>query len=83
MLRRFQLVRDRDLTGVSGEGVVAEGVQWRDGRVHWQWLRWPFNFGEAASVTALLAAHGHDGATRIEWLDKEQTDAGHSDRTVG
>jgi len=76
MLRRFVLQRDRDPSGVSGEGVVAEGVLFRDGRVYWQWLRWPFNVGHASSVTALLAAHGHEGATKLLWLDKEVADEG-------
>lgn len=45
--RRFLLERDRDVTGVSGTGHVAEDVIWTDGTVdvHWpgarpSWLHW-------------------------------------------
>lgn len=74
-MRRFQLHRDRDVSGVSGEGVVAEGVQWSDGWVTTHWLGY-----HASTVTWHLPGmvspehvHGHAGATRIVWLDGEES----------
>lgn len=32
-MNRFELVRDVDVTGISGTGVVAEGVEFSDGTV--------------------------------------------------
>jgi hypothetical protein len=69
--RRFQLVRDVDVTGVSGTGVVAEGVEFSSGVVALTWLSaWPtsvvFHDRGMASVEAV---HGHGGATRVEFLD--------------
>lgn len=32
-MRRFELHREEDVSGVSGTGVVAEGVAFSDGRV--------------------------------------------------
>ena len=32
-MRLFVLLREEDVTGVSGTGIVAEGVEWQDGRV--------------------------------------------------
>lgn len=70
-LRRFVLQRDRDDTGVSGTGVVAEGVLLTDGRVVLRWL------GDRSSIVMwndlrnVLAVHGHDGATRLRWLDTQ------------
>jgi hypothetical protein len=66
-MRTFQLVRDEDVSGVSGVGVVALGVEFDDGTVA---LRWAsanptsvvFHDRGMASVKAV---HGHGGATRI------------------
>lgn len=70
--RRFHLVRSEDVSGVSGTGIVAEGAQWSDGTVTVRW------FGEHSSVVQwrsrddALAIHGHDGRTRLLWLDQER-----------
>jgi hypothetical protein len=67
--RRFVLIRHHDISGVSGTGVVAEGILFRDGAVALHWL------GDHPSTTAwpslddVLAVHGHSGATVIRWLD--------------
>lgn len=63
----FILWRDRDETGVSGTGPVADGVRFPDGTavIHWR--------GELVSTTVfesvevLEKIHGHNGATRILW----------------
>lgn len=71
VMKRFVLQRDRDDTGVSGTGVVAEGVQLSDGRVV---IRW---FGPDSSIViwgdmgSVLRVHGHKGATRLRWLDSD------------
>ena len=69
--RRFKLVRHTDVSGVSGIGVVAEGVEWSDGSaaLHWRG-RWPTTtVFEEGGVEAILAIHGHNGATEIVWDD--------------
>jgi hypothetical protein len=70
-VRRFQLNRLRDVSGVSGAGVVAEGVEFSDGTVALRWMsQWPTSvvFHERG-VAAVEAVHGHGGATVIAWLD--------------
>lgn len=69
--RRFELHREVDHTGVSGVGVVAEGIVFSNGNVVVSWL------GEHATVTTypkglatVEAVHGHGGATRIVWIDE-------------
>jgi hypothetical protein len=67
--RCFRLIRHHDVSGVSGTGAVAEGVQFTDGAVA---LRW---YGDYPTTTVsdtidwVIAIHGHEGATEIQWLD--------------
>jgi hypothetical protein len=37
-MKRFRLVRDRDVSGVSGTGIVAEGTMFSDGTCVLRWL---------------------------------------------
>jgi hypothetical protein len=66
---RFHLVRHRDLSGVSGTGVVAEGVVWSSGAVALHWPGRPRATSIWSSVDDLLAVHGHGGATKVQWID--------------
>ena len=65
-MRPFVLVRDEDPTGISGTGVVAEGIEFSDGVVV---LRWCVGENRStvvwASIDAVRAIHGHDGRTRV------------------
>lgn len=69
-MRRFELHRDTDVSGVSGIGVVAEGVAFSDGTTVVRWV-----VGEHRStvvwpdVDSVVAIHGHNGATRLVWVD--------------
>ncbi|MEU4192504.1 hypothetical protein AB0E69_11420 [Kribbella sp. NPDC026611] len=71
--RRFRLIRHYDVSGVSGTGPVAEGVQFTDGAVA---LRW---YGDYPTTTvwdgieSVIAIHGHGGATEVEWIDPESS----------
>lgn len=70
--RRFELHRDEDETGISGTGVVAEGMVTRDGVAMMRWLTpWPSSvcFYERG-IEAVEALHGHEGKTRIVFLDE-------------
>jgi hypothetical protein len=69
-MRRFLLVRERDITGVSGTGIVAEGAEFTSGLAVMRWLREPYAVGVFQSVTDLIAIHGHEGATHIHFLDQ-------------
>jgi hypothetical protein len=68
--RLFTLERDTDISGVSGTGTVADGVVWPDGTVTIRWrgdLPSTVNWAELAHAEAI---HGHDGATRIVFVDE-------------
>ena len=74
IMRRFELHRDEDVSGVSGTGVVAEGVAFsNDGPVALRWTsEWPTSVVfHDRGVESLEAVHGHNGRTRIVWLDRE------------
>lgn len=72
-MRLFRLERDVDVSGVSGTGLVAEGVSFTDGTavVHWvagehpSTVVWPAPSG----LRAIEEVHGHGGATRFVWAD--------------
>jgi hypothetical protein len=68
-MRRFRLVRFVDVSGVSGTGVVAEGVQFDDGQVAVSWFGKHHCVSVWPSVEDVEAIHGHEGATVIEWED--------------
>lgn len=67
--RRFHLQRDTDVSGTSGTGRVADGVQWPDGTAS---LRWRGPYASTVhwdSITDAEYIHGHGGHTRIVWDD--------------
>jgi hypothetical protein len=67
-VRLFELHRDRDLSGISGTGVVAEGVEFTDGQVVIRWLGVTPSTVVWTSIAEARAVHGHGGATRFVWL---------------
>ena len=68
--RQFYLVRHKDLTGKSGEGIIAEGIQWSGGTAELHWLTdWETFVHWPGGVEEILAVHGHEGATVVRWLD--------------
>jgi hypothetical protein len=69
--KRFELHRKVDVSGTSGTGVVAEGVQFRDGRVALRWLTATSSSAFYDSMDHVQAIHGHEGATAIVWIDDE------------
>ena len=82
--RPFIVIRDTDVTGISGTGVVAEGVEFSDGTVALRWLDIDHehpNYVRGVrpttvmheSIASVEALHGHGGATRIVWPTAPQT----------
>lgn len=67
--RAFVLIRQSDPSGVSGTGVVAQGVEFADGTVALRWLSaWPTSVVfHDTGVQGVLNVHGHGGQTIIEW----------------
>lgn len=83
-MKRFQLHRDHDITGVSGAGVIADGmvfpssheIQFPDGSLllpaNWARITWRGQYPSTVLWSDLDHAyrvHGHGGATRFVFLD--------------
>lgn len=67
--RRFSLYRWDDISGVSGTGTVAYGIQFPDGHCAVRW-----NSGHASTnsydcIEDIETTHGHRGATEVKWID--------------
>ena len=78
-LTRFVLYRTEDETGISGEGIVAEGVEFETGECAMSWLTSFRSIAIYPSAAELTAIHGHDGRTKIVWCtDDHVLDAVHS-----
>lgn len=67
-LRPFQLMRDEDVSGVSGVGRVAVGVVFPSGKVVIEWLGSDTTFGIYDKLDHVERIHGHDGKTRIVFV---------------
>ena len=69
-MKRFFLERHEDISGVSGTGIVAEGIMFTDGTAVIHWIAgehhsivvWP-------NISSVEIIHGHNGATELVWKD--------------
>lgn len=71
-MRRFQMHRHIDVSGISGTGIVAEGVVFTDGTTVVRWISakpstvvWD-DLGDAYDI------HNHGGSTEFVFLDPEE-----------
>jgi hypothetical protein len=71
MQRRFVFIRDDDQTGISGTGKVVEGVRYSDHRCAYRWMTEHQTDQIADTPDKLDIIHGHQGRTRIVYLDDE------------
>lgn len=68
-MRMFQLQRDEDESGVSGTGVVAEGVVFTDGSAVLRWKTFMHSTAIYDNIECVQAIHGHGGKTKVVWID--------------
>lgn len=67
----FYLWRDEDESGVSGTGRVATGVLFPiTGHCIMEWIVEPHTMGIYDSVDDLIKVHGHNGKTRLVWVEE-------------
>lgn len=70
--RRFVMVREEDVSGVSGTGVVAEGCLHSNGWVSFTWLTHLQSLVWYPSLEVLESVHGHEGKSKIVFIDKKK-----------
>jgi hypothetical protein len=69
-IRTFHVVREEDVSGVSGTGVIAEGVLWSNGHIDVRWLSIHKITEHAESLAEWQAVHGHEGKTKVIFDDE-------------
>lgn len=70
-MRLFYLQRKVDASGVSGTGIVAEGVEFTSGMVALTWLGVHRCINIYESIKTVEELHGHDGSTVIVFINKK------------
>lgn len=69
MIRKFHLWRDRDETGVSGTGKIAEGCVFSNGWVSLVFLTQVSSLAFYSCIEDVEFIHGHKGSTRVVFED--------------
>ena len=68
-MRRFHLVREVDVSGVSGTGVVAEGLEFSNGMIALTWISPHRTVTVSENIKTVEVLHGHEGSTKVRWID--------------
>ena len=81
-IRTFHVIRDEDVSGVSGTGIIAEGVLFSNSKVVVNWISMHKILEVVDSLAEWQAVHGHEGRTKIVWDDEvaEEEEAEESKR---
>ncbi len=61
--------RSKDETGISGTGIVAEGLQFSSKKCVISWLSDTPSIEIYDSIEEVRRIHGHQGETQIKWID--------------
>ncbi len=70
--QRFYLYRHEDKSGISGTGIVADGIRWPDGAVTIRWRGERPSTVNWNSIEDAESVHGHGGATVFVWIGSDQ-----------
>lgn len=70
-MRRFHLKRIEDETGISGTGLVTDGIEFDDGSVIMKWNTQTTSVALYKSMEDVITIHGHGGRTVVEYTDED------------
>ncbi len=70
-MRRFVLIRSEDPTGISGTGLITEGIEFLSRKCVLSWLTEYTSVAMYDDIETLMKIHGHDGLTKLHWVDPE------------
>lgn len=65
----FYVYRMEDISGVSGTGLVAEGIQFTNGKVAVTWRTEVNSVTVYDSMLDAMKIHGHGGYTKFIWIE--------------
>lgn len=68
--RRFNFNRENDVSGISGTGIVAEGVLFSNNKVVVTWTGHHTSVNVFDSLAEFEAVHGHEGSSIVDWIDE-------------
>jgi hypothetical protein len=74
-MKIFYLYRKQDESGVSGNGLVAEGIVFSNGKIALTWLTPTTSVVTYSSMDDVEIIHGHGGKTVILWDDEDKVDS--------
>lgn len=69
--RRFYMERLVDVSGISGTGIVAVGVEFPSGFCVLEWQTETATIEFSPSIDNIITVHGHNGNTKIYYLDQD------------
>jgi len=67
-MKYFVLERFEDVSGISGLGIIAEGIIFSDGTVAYRWLSDIATTVLADNIDIVEKLHGHDGKTALRYI---------------
>jgi hypothetical protein len=76
-VKQFLLFRKEDISGVSGTGYIAEGVEFHDHQCVLSWFGKHHSIEIHPSIDDLMAIHGHKGKTELVWRNDEEPESVH------
>lgn len=68
-MKLIQLTRYEDVSGVSGTGLVAEGIMFRNGQCVISWLGEHSSLEIHPNLQSIIDIHGHGGKTKVSVSD--------------
>lgn len=67
-MKMFLLIRHEDETGVSGTGIVAEGIEFSNGKCSISWLTNVTSCAIYDNIEDVIHIHGHGGKTEVRFI---------------
>jgi hypothetical protein len=69
-MRTFWLLRHHDVSGVTGEGIVAQGVEFDDHTVSLRWHGTRASTNNYKTIDDVIAVHCHGDKSEVVWHDR-------------
>ena len=81
-IKAFYLDREEDVSGVSGTGRVAEGIEFSNGKVVVHWPSDSPSTNHYENMKQMLKVHGHGGKLKVVKLFEEDDPDSEENATV-